>query len=506
MQLQVEGWVPHLTFCAFCFCRLWPSNAKSSCGSTAPTTPAARVLAMGATPLRGRRLQEDCPARHAGRITARQRSRAARQARRRPQPADLQGSAAARPDEAARRARDGRSADGQALLTILQALGLARLVPLREVSARSSRSADVVIAIDETPVGVFVEIEGGEAHIQDGPPAPWARTPGRLHHRFVSHAVPAAPGSARRRRTRTWCSRSRPANDDRGAWPALVLAAGLATRLRAALGGPRQSGAAGGRPAADRPHPAAAASRRRRPGRHQPAPPRRHHHAGGRRRRAARASRCATRGRPHVLGSGGGPARALPLLAADRFFIVNGDTLSDVYLRAPGRGARAVGSRATLAVAPADLAKYNALLADDIGRVRRHRAARHRARRAFRTRRRGWHFVGVQAVNAAAFAGVDPTRPARLLRDDLSAQLAAARAGRGPRVPTSGGVFYDIGTPEDYLRTAQAIRRRRSSGRSTWATGRVVAPSAHRVDTRALGPGHRGRSRPSCPTASSPTM
>ena len=70
-----------------------------------------------------------------------------------------------------------------------------------------------------------------------------------------------------------------------------------------------------------------------------------------------------------VLGSGGGPARALPLLAADRFFIVNGDTLADVDLPAPGRRARAEsGALATLAVAPANLEKYNALLADDLGR------------------------------------------------------------------------------------------------------------------------------------------
>ena len=31
-----------------------------------------------------------------------------------------------------------------------------------------------------------------------------------------------------------------------------------------------------------------------------------------------------------VLGSAGGPRRALPLLDADRFFIVNGDTLTDL--------------------------------------------------------------------------------------------------------------------------------------------------------------------------------
>jgi adenylate cyclase class 2 len=54
--------------------------------------------------------------------------------------------------------------DGQAVLTILRALGF-------EVSFRYEKyreefaAADAVIAIDETPLGVFVEIEGGETAI-----------------------------------------------------------------------------------------------------------------------------------------------------------------------------------------------------------------------------------------------------------------------------------------------------------------------------------------------------
>ena len=150
-------------------------------------------------------------------------------------------------------------------------------------------------------------------------------------------------------------------------WPALVLAAGLGTRLRP-LSAVRAKAAlpVAGRPLIIRILSAVARGRHR-PGRHQPAPSRRNHHAGGRRRHAGRASRCAIRGKPHVLGSGGGPARALPLLAADRFFIVNGDTLSDMSFERLAEAHRRSGADATLAVAPADLSKYNALLADETG-------------------------------------------------------------------------------------------------------------------------------------------
>jgi len=40
---------------------------------------------------------------------------------------------------------------------------------------------------------------------------------------------------------------------------------------------------------------------------------------------------------PRVLGTAGGPRLALPLVATDTFFIINGDTLTDVDLTAIGR-------------------------------------------------------------------------------------------------------------------------------------------------------------------------
>src|SRR5690606_6615811 len=55
-------------------------------------------------------------------------------------------------------------ADGAALLAILGELGL-RVWFRYEKYREEFAVGDVVIAIDETPIGVFVEIEGSEAHI-----------------------------------------------------------------------------------------------------------------------------------------------------------------------------------------------------------------------------------------------------------------------------------------------------------------------------------------------------
>ncbi len=56
-------------------------------------------------------------------------------------------------------------ADGAVLMTILAALGFR--VWFRYEKYREEFSAqDIVIAIDETPIGVFVEMEGSEEHIR----------------------------------------------------------------------------------------------------------------------------------------------------------------------------------------------------------------------------------------------------------------------------------------------------------------------------------------------------
>jgi len=122
-----------------------------------------RVLALGATPLRSRRLQEDALFDTAdGRLAA---ARSALRVRHEgghslltfkgpPQPGPMK----------LREELETVVADGQALIAILQALGLG--VSFRYEKYREEFALEqVVIAIDETPVGVFVEIEGDEARI-----------------------------------------------------------------------------------------------------------------------------------------------------------------------------------------------------------------------------------------------------------------------------------------------------------------------------------------------------
>ena len=96
------------------------------------------------------------------------------------------------------------AADGDTLLHILEELGLR--VWFRYEKYREEFSAeDVVIAIDETPVGTFVEIEGGEEHIHAT--AGGARqNAGRLHHWIPTARCSCSIAPRTACRAATWCS------------------------------------------------------------------------------------------------------------------------------------------------------------------------------------------------------------------------------------------------------------------------------------------------------------
>jgi adenylate cyclase class 2 len=121
------------------------------------------ILALGATPLLGRRLQEDCLLDTEDELLRRQRSTLRVRSEGGKSLLTFKGPALPGLVKI-REEHETVVADGTALLAILEALGLH--VWFRYEKYREEFSADdVVIAVDETPVGVFVEVEGGEAAI-----------------------------------------------------------------------------------------------------------------------------------------------------------------------------------------------------------------------------------------------------------------------------------------------------------------------------------------------------
>jgi len=155
-----------------------------------------------------------------------------------------------------------------------------------------------------------------------------------------------------------------------------------------------------------------------------------------------------------VLGSAGGPRRALPLLhdgSHDRpFLIINGDTLTDVDLTALVAAHQASGALVTMAVLPnIDPQKYGGVTADGEGRFTGF-VPRGASEGSF-------HFIGVQVVEPRAFASVSAAIPSEVR--PLYTSLVTQDPG-SIRLFRTQAEFMDIGTPADYLNTALAIAER----------------------------------------------
>jgi hypothetical protein len=150
------------------------------------------------------------------------------------------------------------------------------------------------------------------------------------------------------------------------------------------------------------------------------------------------------------------PAAAGARPAAHRcrsLFIVNAAHACPRRLAALAAAPEETGAQATLAVTPS-LDKYSALVADAGGRLFETTLAAPRLRIASVLQGVALR-VGVQAVECR---GVLVGRLVTPIRDYRQLYTGAGRPARriGPRVST-GAEFHDIGTPADYLATAQRV-------------------------------------------------
>jgi mannose-1-phosphate guanylyltransferase len=151
-----------------------------------------------------------------------------------------------------------------------------------------------------------------------------------------------------------------------------------------------------------------------------------------------------------ILGSAGGPRKALPLIDADEFLIVNGDTLTDVDLGVLRQAHRDSGALVTLAVVDTQRQeRYGGVVSDERGAVTRFvpRGAPAPSH----------HFIGVQVVHRSVFEDL----PAGELVESIGSvypALIAAQPG-AVRIWQGRGRFWDVGTPADYLATSLEVAR-----------------------------------------------
>ncbi len=153
---------------------------------------------------------------------------------------------------------------------------------------------------------------------------------------------------------------------------------------------------------------------------------------------------------PLVLGSAGGPRHALPVIGASKFFLVNGDTLTDMALAPLADDHEQSGALVTLALLPnRDPERYGGAQMDSDGRIS-----------GFVPRGKSasgsYHVIGVQAAQAEAFAALKDGEPMNSVRG-LYEQLIAAQPG-SIRGFVCQARFWDIGTPEDYTATDAMFR------------------------------------------------
>lgn len=152
---------------------------------------------------------------------------------------------------------------------------------------------------------------------------------------------------------------------------------------------------------------------------------------------------------PRILGSAGGPRLARPIVGSGTFFIVNGDTLTDVDLARLAESHAKSGALVTLALVPNhEFLRYGGVRLDPDGRVTGFIGRGPAAAGSY-------HYIGVQLVEGRVFDGIPPGETARSIGGTYDPFIASQPGSI--RGVVSDAAFYDIGTPADYWRTSLAF-------------------------------------------------
>jgi mannose-1-phosphate guanylyltransferase len=151
---------------------------------------------------------------------------------------------------------------------------------------------------------------------------------------------------------------------------------------------------------------------------------------------------------PEVLGSAGGPRRALPIIGSETFFLINGDTMTDLALEPLAAAHLKSGALVTMALVPnREPDRYGGVLLTADGSFS-----------GFVGRGPGavgsFHFIGVQAAHSSAFSAIPESRVVNV--HAVYEALAASKPG-SIRGHLCEAAFWDIGTPADYWTTNAAF-------------------------------------------------
>lgn len=178
--------------------------------------------------------------------------------------------------------------------------------------------------------------------------------------------------------------------------------------------------------------------------------------------------------RPRILGSAGGPLLARAIVGSDPFFVINGDTLTDVDLPGLAAAHAESGALVTLALVPnREFLRYGGVQLDTnglvTGFVRRGPSAQG-----------SYHYIGVQVVSGRVFEGLAPGTAANSIGGVYDAWIAERRGAI--RGLVSDALFHDVGTPGDYWRTTMAFAKAAAPG---WRVGSHarIAPTARLAES-----------------------